>query len=118
MKGIARFSHEEAVSDSRGVVYFTEDAGNNSGFYRYTPNNRHNPGAGGRLEMLAISSVYPSGGALAVISHASSPFAPGRLSTMTCWCSESVKRCASTRATMSELPPAPYGRTMRIGRTG
>lgn len=57
MKGMGRFSHEAAVSDSRGVVYLTEDAGNNSGFYRYTPDNRHNPGAGGKLEMLAITGT-------------------------------------------------------------
>jgi uncharacterized protein len=55
MKGMGRFSHEAAVSDSRGIVYLTEDAGNSSGFYRYTPNDPRNPGAGGRLEMLAVS---------------------------------------------------------------
>lgn len=55
MKGMGRFSHEAAVSDSRGIIYLTEDAGNTSGFYRYTPDDRRHPGAGGKLEMLAIT---------------------------------------------------------------
>ncbi|MEO0615615.1 MAG: alkaline phosphatase PhoX [Pseudomonadota bacterium] len=47
-----------AVDPNRGYVYLTEDNGNNSGFYRFTPNRRClRPGdleAGGRLEMLRV----------------------------------------------------------------
>jgi secreted PhoX family phosphatase len=55
MKGMGRFSHEGAVSDSRGIIYLTEDSGNTSGFYRYTPIDRDNPALGGKLEMLGIT---------------------------------------------------------------
>jgi hypothetical protein len=54
-KEMGRFSHEASVADERGIVYQTEDAGNNSGFYRFTPNQRDNLGAGGLLEMLAVT---------------------------------------------------------------
>lgn len=55
MKEMGRFSHEGAVSDSRGIIYLTEDAGNNSGFYRFTPHHPDNPAAGGLLEMLGVT---------------------------------------------------------------
>ena len=42
------------MSDSRGNIYLTEDSGNNSGFYRFTPNDPDRPLAGGSLEMLGI----------------------------------------------------------------
>jgi hypothetical protein len=54
-KEMGRFSHEASVADDHGIVYETEDAGNNSGFYRFTPNNPHNLAAGGSLEMLAVT---------------------------------------------------------------
>lgn len=54
-KAMGRFSHEASVADERGIVYQTEDAGNNSGFYRFTPNDPGNLLAGGTLEMLAIT---------------------------------------------------------------
>jgi uncharacterized protein len=54
LKAMGRFSHEGAVSDSRGIIYLTEDSGNNSGFYRFTPNDPDRPLAGGSLEMLGI----------------------------------------------------------------
>ena len=54
---MGRFAHEAAVSDERGLIYQTEDAGNNSGFYRATPNNVANLYAGGKLEMLAIKGT-------------------------------------------------------------
>ena len=57
MKGLGRFSHEAAVADSRGIIYLTEDAGNNSGFYRFVPNNPYNPLAGGSLQMLGITGA-------------------------------------------------------------
>jgi secreted PhoX family phosphatase len=54
-KAMGRFAHEASVADERGLVYQTEDAGNSSGFYRFTPNSRHNLAAGGLLEMLAVT---------------------------------------------------------------
>lgn len=54
LKDMGRFAHEASVADSSGIVYQTEDAGNNSGFYRFTPNSPDNLAAGGVLEMLAI----------------------------------------------------------------
>jgi secreted PhoX family phosphatase len=54
-KAMGRFSHEASVADERGLVYQTEDAGNNSGFYRFTPNRRDNLAAGGLLEVLAVT---------------------------------------------------------------
>jgi secreted PhoX family phosphatase len=52
---MGRFSHEAvAVDPATGIVYETEDNGNNSGFYRFVP---HQPGVlvkGGVLQMLAV----------------------------------------------------------------
>ena len=53
-KDMGRFSHEASVADEAGVIYQTEDAGNSSGFYRFTPHRPENLAAGGVLEMLAI----------------------------------------------------------------
>jgi secreted PhoX family phosphatase len=53
-KAMGRFAHEASVADERGLIYQTEDAGNTSGFYRYTPNNPWHFGHGGKLEMLAV----------------------------------------------------------------
>src|SRR5688572_6996744 len=55
LKAMGRFAKEAAVADGRGIVYQTEDSGNNSGFYRFMPNNRQNLAAGGTLEMLAVT---------------------------------------------------------------
>jgi uncharacterized protein len=57
LKGLGRFSHEAAVADSRGIIYLTEDSGNNSGFYRFIPNNPWNPLGGGSLQMLGITGA-------------------------------------------------------------
>ncbi len=54
LEWMGRFAHEAAVADARGVLYQTEDAGNNSGFYRSTPKDPANLYKGGKLEMLAI----------------------------------------------------------------
>lgn len=52
---MGRFSHEASVADNdSGIVYQTEDAGNNSGFYRFLPNDPTHLLAGGVLQMLAI----------------------------------------------------------------
>jgi hypothetical protein len=54
IKAMGRFAHEASVSDDRGLVYQTEDAGNTSGFYRYTPESPWQLERGGKLEMLAV----------------------------------------------------------------
>ena len=54
-KAMGRFAHEASVADDRGVVYQTEDSGNNSGFYRFIPNDPRNLLAGGSLQMLAVT---------------------------------------------------------------
>lgn len=59
LKAMGRFSHEAvAVDPLTGAVYETEDAGSNSGFYRYVP---HIPGqlaGGGRLYMLKVVGLF------------------------------------------------------------
>jgi hypothetical protein len=53
--GMGRFSHEAvAIDPATGFVYETEDAGNNSGFYRFRPNAAGSLEHGGILEMLGI----------------------------------------------------------------
>jgi secreted PhoX family phosphatase len=55
LTAMGRFAHEAVAADPRsGVVYQTEDDGNDSGFYRFRPNNPRDLTRGGRLEMLAI----------------------------------------------------------------
>jgi hypothetical protein len=55
LKAMGRFAHEASVADERGIVYQTEDSGNNSGFYRFIPNDPRNLAAGGSLQMLAVT---------------------------------------------------------------
>lgn len=60
LKAMGRFTHEAvAVDPNSGVVYLTEDRTWNpnagqigAGFYRFTPNQRGNLAAGGRLQVL------------------------------------------------------------------
>ena len=63
-KAMGRFAHEASVADERGIVYQTEDSGNNSGFYRYTP-YRPDELRSGKLQMLALkgnpgANLFPS----------------------------------------------------------
>jgi secreted PhoX family phosphatase len=52
---MGRFAKEAAVADNEtGIVYVTEDAGNDSGFYRFVPVDPAHLHAGGALEMLAV----------------------------------------------------------------
>jgi secreted PhoX family phosphatase len=52
---MGRFVHEAVAMDpSTGIVYETEDAGNNSGFYRFLPAEPGNLAAGGRLQMAGV----------------------------------------------------------------
>ena len=58
IRDMGRFSHEAlAVDPVSGDIYLTEDAGNTSGFYRFVPNVKGNPAAGGRLYMFKVGSV-------------------------------------------------------------
>lgn len=55
LTAMGRFAHEAVAVDPRtGFVYQTEDAGNDSGFYRFVPADPANLAAGGLLEMLAV----------------------------------------------------------------
>ncbi|HEX2825512.1 MAG TPA: alkaline phosphatase PhoX [Burkholderiales bacterium] len=53
IRAMGRFAHEAAVASASGRVYETEDSGNTSGFYRYTPRTPDDLSTG-RLQMLAV----------------------------------------------------------------
>lgn len=55
-KAMGRFAHEASVADDNGVIYQTEDSGNNSGLYRYIPVRRTDLSAG-KLQMLKIKNT-------------------------------------------------------------
>ena len=70
IRDMGRFSHEAvAVDPITGYVYETEDAGSNSGFYRFVPYKRHRLSRGGELYMLKVAGAalanlgasYPNG---------------------------------------------------------
>jgi uncharacterized protein len=55
LSAMGRFAHEACATDPRtGIVYQTEDDGNDSGFYRFRPRDPRDLTSGGRLEMLAV----------------------------------------------------------------
>lgn len=55
LPAMGRFSHEAVAEDlGTGIIYETEDSGNDSGFYRFRPARRGDLTAGGSLEMLAV----------------------------------------------------------------
>jgi secreted PhoX family phosphatase len=55
IRDMGRFSHEAmAVDPATGDVYETEDAGNNSGFYKFVPRHPGHLHFGGTLSMLAL----------------------------------------------------------------
>lgn len=57
LRAMGRFAHEAVGVDPRtGIVYETEDAGNDSGFYRFIPIDPANLAAGGSLQMLAVKN--------------------------------------------------------------
>jgi secreted PhoX family phosphatase len=69
LKAMGRFSHEALMVDPRtGYVYETEDAGNESGFYKFVPNRYGRLASGGRLYMLAVKGhpQAPLGQAFAI----------------------------------------------------
>ncbi len=58
LKEMGRFAKEAALADNgSGIVYQTEDAGNNSGFYRFRPRDADDLTRGGRLQMLKVSDA-------------------------------------------------------------
>ena len=58
LKDLGRFAHEAiAVDPGTWIVYETEDNGNDSGFYRFVPNQKGNLLGGGNLQMLAIDGM-------------------------------------------------------------
>ncbi len=58
LTAMGRFAHEASVADNEtGIVYETEDSGDNSGFYRFLPNDPENLLAGGVLQMAKIKGV-------------------------------------------------------------
>ncbi|MEE2639725.1 MAG: alkaline phosphatase PhoX [Planctomycetota bacterium] len=55
LRDMGRFSHEAiAVDRETGFIYETEDQGARSGFYRFIPNERNRPAAGGKLQMAKV----------------------------------------------------------------
>jgi secreted PhoX family phosphatase len=55
---MGRFAKEAAVADNAsGIVFQTEDAGNDSGFYRFLPNDPAYLIAGGTLQMLKVRGI-------------------------------------------------------------
>src|SRR5262245_12425137 len=65
-----------------------------------------------------ISSVWPSGSALATTSAPMFPPAPGRFSTTTGWPSVLASSSPTARARTSTSPPAGNGAIMRMGFVG
>ena len=63
LTAMGRFQHEAACVDPRtGIIYMTEDAFDHLGlFYRFLPNQRGRPAAGGRLQALGFRDA-PAGG--------------------------------------------------------
>jgi uncharacterized protein len=56
LTAMGRFAHEAVATDPQsGIVYQTEDDGNDSGFYRFRPRDPRDLTRGGRLEMLAVN---------------------------------------------------------------
>lgn len=56
LTAMGRFAHEAVAVDPRtGVVYQTEDSGNDSGFYRFLPTDPDDLTRGGTLQMLAVA---------------------------------------------------------------
>jgi hypothetical protein len=56
LTAMGRFAHEAVATDpATGIVYETEDSGNDSGFFRFIPDDVDDIGSSGRLEMLGIA---------------------------------------------------------------
>ena len=70
------------------------------------------------VPMCVKPMTRPSGSACASNSFEITPFAPGRLSTMTCWPSAALIFGWMIRATRSVAPPGGKPTIMRTGRGG
>lgn len=56
LPAMGRFAHEAVATDpATGIIYETEDSGNDSGFFRFTPDDPRDIGSGGTLEMLGVA---------------------------------------------------------------
>jgi hypothetical protein len=54
---MGRFAHEAIATDpATGIIYETEDSGNDSGFFRFVPDDPNDIGSTGALEMLGVAS--------------------------------------------------------------
>jgi uncharacterized protein len=64
LTAMGRFAHEAVATDPRtGIVYQTEDSGDDSGFYRFIPNDKRDLSQGGHLQMLGVANFagsYPT----------------------------------------------------------
>ena len=69
-------------------------------------------------DKLCIKIVWPSGGALAIMSAPMDPPAPARLSTVTGCPMDSLIFWATKRATISVVPPAGNGTIILMGLEG
>ena len=76
------------------------------------------PGAAEWVELVVISSVWPSGAAFATALAAGMPPAPARFSTMNGWPSASCRCAAIERAVASVTLPAANGVMIVTGRVG
>ena len=57
LKAMGRFNHEAiAVHEATGIIYQTEDRGDGL-FYRFVPNEKGRPAAGGRLQALVLRDL-------------------------------------------------------------
>src|ERR1043165_7084575 len=78
----------------------------------------YRPGLMACVDTVAISNVFPSGGAFATSAAPRLPPAPVLFSTRNVWPSNSVSLAAVMRATWSVGPPAAKDTTMRTGFDG
>src|SRR5918994_7574675 len=63
LKAMGRFAHEAVATDPRtGIVYETEDSGNDSGFYRFRPRDPGDLAEGGTLEQAGHQGTTPAVG--------------------------------------------------------
>ena len=70
------------------------------------------------VPILEMRNVLPSGWAAATAAEPISPPAPPRFSTKKLWPNFSLSGSASSRASMSDVPPGANGETMRTGLLG
>ncbi len=87
-------------------------------FTGFTGEGLYSAGLMPRVVLVAMSSVYPSGGDFATNSAPTSVPAPGLLSITTGCFRFAARRSPIARARRSVRAPAGYGTTILIGRLG